>query len=100
MFVAHVAAAAVACLYAGRACVLQAKSREDKGTMLRVSPISGVIAPYSSSQLSVTFKPFALDGPKPFKAQPLAPPQQVQPFDGLLQVRVDPEPTSSGAAGQ
>lgn len=66
----------------------QAKAREDKGTMLRVSPVSGVIEPYSSTTLHVTFKPFALDGVRGFKAQAVSPQQQVQPFDGLLQVRM------------
>jgi hypothetical protein len=69
-------------------CLLQAKAREDKGTMLRVSPISGVIAPYASVRLCVTFKPFAQDGAaRGFKAQPLSPQQQIQPFEGLVQVR-------------
>lgn len=54
--------------------------------MLRLSPISGVIAPYSSAQLRLTFKPFSLDGGGGFRAQPLSPQQQMQPFDGLLQV--------------
>jgi len=54
--------------------------------MLRVSPVSGVIEPYGSTTLHVTFKPFALDGVRGFKAQPVSPQQQVQPFDGLLQV--------------
>jgi hypothetical protein len=67
---------------------MQAKSRGEKGTMLKVSPLAGVIAPYSSTRLCVTFKPFSLDGGRGFRAQPLSPQQQVQPFDGLLQVRL------------
>jgi hypothetical protein len=68
---------------------VQAKAREDKGSMLKVSPISGVIAPYSSTRLRVTFKPFATDAGRGFRAQPLSPQQQVQPFDGLVQVSTD-----------
>lgn len=54
--------------------------------MLKVSPIAGVIPPYGSTKLCVTFKPFSPDGGRGFAAQPLNPTQQVQPFDGLLQV--------------
>jgi hypothetical protein len=54
--------------------------------MLKVSPLAGVIAPYSSARLCVRFKPFSLDGGRGFRAQPLSPQQQAQPFDGLLQV--------------
>jgi hypothetical protein len=68
---------------------MQAKAREDKGSMLKVSPVSGVIPPYSSTRLRVTFKPFATDAGRGFRAQPLSPQQQVQPFDGLLQVSTD-----------
>jgi hypothetical protein len=65
---------------------LQAKAREEAGTVLKVSPIAGVILSYGSTKLCVTFKPFSPDGGRGFAAQPLNPTQQVQPFDGLLQV--------------
>lgn len=60
--------------------------------MLKVSPISGVIAPYSAAQLQVTFKPPAPQLDKGFAGQPLAPQQQAQLFDCLLQVRVEQAP--------
>jgi hypothetical protein len=55
--------------------------------VLKVSPISGVIAPYSTAQLQVTFKPLAPQLDKGFAGQPLTPQQQAQLFDCLLQVR-------------
>jgi hypothetical protein len=55
--------------------------------VLKVSPISGVIAPYGTAQLQVTFKPLAPQLDKGFAGQPLTPQQQAQLFDCLLQVR-------------
>lgn len=66
--------------------ILQAKLREDKELVVRVSPISGTIAPYSTAQLTVTFRPPAAAQAKGFKAQPLDVQQQPQLFDYLLQV--------------
>lgn len=65
----------------------QAKAREETGSMLRVTPLSGTIPPLSSTPLHVTFAPVAPPQPKGFAAQPLSATQaQAQPFDGLLQV--------------
>jgi hypothetical protein len=72
--------------------MLQAKARAEKDSVLKVSPISGAIAPYSTAQLQVTFKPLAPQQDKGFAGQPLTPQQQAQLFDCLLQVRAQHQP--------
>lgn len=65
---------------------MQAKAREETGSMLRVTPLMGTIPPFSSTQLHVTFKPAAEAPAKGFSAQPLTPQQATLPFEGMLQV--------------
>lgn len=65
---------------------LQAKLREEKNPVVRVTPIAGSIAPYSTAQLTVIFKPLATAQAVGFKVQPLTAQQQEQNFEYLLQV--------------
>jgi hypothetical protein len=65
----------------------QAKAQEEGESVLQVTPVSGVVAPYSKAQLNIMFRPQVLTGKKGFRAQQMTHTQEARIFDYLVQVR-------------